>query len=130
MGMARNDSGATPLEKRSRDSHTLRMAQPIDIDLPHKLGKEEAKRRLGSNIHKLGDQIPGGAARSESRWEGDTLKLSVAAMGEAIEADLTVFEDRVHCHFTLPGMLGMFAQPIAAMLKAKGGDLLLEDGRS
>jgi len=24
-------------------------------------------------------------------------------------------------------MLGMFAQPIAAMLRAKGGDLLLED---
>lgn len=105
------------------------MAQPIDVDLPHKLGKEEAKRQIGSNIHKLGDQIPGGGNVS-SRWEGDTLKLSVAAMGDAINADLTVFEDRVHCHFELPGLLGIMAQPIAAMLKAKGGDLLLEDKRS
>ncbi len=102
------------------------MGQPIDVDLPHKLGKEEAKRRIGDNIHKLHEQLPGGGNVS-SRWEGDTLKMNVAAMGEAITADLTVSENLVHCHFDLPGMLGMFAKPIAAMLKAKGGDLLLED---
>jgi len=111
-----------------RASHTVRMAQPIDVDLPHKLGKEEAKRRIGDNIHKLHEQIPGGG-NVQSRWEGDTMKLSVQAMGEAIEADLTVLESKVHCHFSLPGLLGMFAAPIAAALKAKGGDLLLEDKR-
>ncbi|QNM82377.1 polyhydroxyalkanoic acid system family protein [Sphingomonas sabuli] len=105
------------------------MAQPIDVDLPHKLGKEEAKRRIGGNIHKLHDQIPGGA-NVQSRWEGDTIKLAVAAMGDTINADITVQESNVHCHFELPGLLGMFAGPIAAMLKAKGGDLLLEDKRS
>lgn len=117
------------LEKRIGRRHTLIMAQPIDVDLPHTLGKEEAKRRLASNIHKLTDFIPGGTARATSRWEGDTMKLSVAAMGESIEADLTVFDNTVHCHFTLPGMLGMFAQPIAAMLQSKGGEILLEDHR-
>lgn len=113
---------------RLRASHTVQMGQPIDVDLPHKLGKEEAKRRIGGNIHKLHEQIPGGG-KVTSRWEGDTLKLSVAAMGDNINADLTVYDSNVHCHFDLPGLLGMFAQPIAAMLKAKGGDLLLEDKR-
>ena len=106
------------------------MSQPIDVDLPHKLGKEEAKRRIGGNIHKLGDHIPGGGANVTSSWAGDTLKLSVAAMGQAVNAELTVYEDKVHCHIVLPGLLGMFAQPIAAALKAKGGDMLLEDKRS
>ena len=104
------------------------MSEPIDVDLPHKLGKDEAKRRIGGNIHKLQEHIPGGANVS-SRWEGDTMKLSVAAMGQAIDADLTVHETKVHCHLALPGLLGMFAQPIAAMLKARGGELLLEDKR-
>lgn len=104
------------------------MGQPIDVDLPHKLGKDEARRRIGGNIHKLQEHIPGGASVS-SRWKGDTMKLSVAAMGQAVDADLTVHENRVHCHFDLPGMLGMFAKPIAAMLKARGGELLLEDKR-
>ena len=104
------------------------MNQPIDVDLPHKLGKEEAKRRIGGNIHKLHEHIPGGA-NVTSRWEGDMMKLSVAAMGQAVDVDLTVRESTVHCHVVLPGMLGMFAAPIAAMLKSKGGDLLLEDKR-
>ena len=104
------------------------MSQPIDVDLPHKLGKEEAKRRIGANIGGLADHIPGGGKVS-SRWEGDTLKLSVAAMGDSINADLAVHEDREHCHIELPGLRGMFAQPIAAMLRARGGDLLLEDKR-
>ena len=94
------------------------MGQPIDVDLPHKLGKDAAKRRIGDNIHKLHDQLPGGG-NVQSHWQGDTLNMSVAAMGEAIEAKLTVYEDRVHCHFDLPGLLGMFAQPIAAMLRAR-----------
>ena len=37
------------------------MTQPIDVDLPHNLGKEEARRRIASNIHKLQEHIPGGA---------------------------------------------------------------------
>ncbi len=104
------------------------MNQPIDVDLPHKLGKAEAKRRIGGNIHKLQEQIPGGADVT-SRWEGDTMKLSVAAMGQAVDADITVHESKVHCHVVLPGLLAMFARPIEAMLNAKGGDLLLEDKR-
>jgi hypothetical protein len=104
----------------------MQMGQPIDVDLPHKLGKDAAKRRIGDNIHKLHEQLPGGG-KVQSRWEGDTLNLDVAAMGDTIRAALTVYEDRVHCHFDLPGLLGMFAQPIAAMLRAKGSDLLLED---
>jgi hypothetical protein len=51
-------------------------------------------------------------------------------MGDSINADLIVFDDKVHCHFDLPGLLGMFAQPIAGMLRAKGSDILLEDHSS
>jgi hypothetical protein len=119
----------SPLEKRSGLGNILIMGQPIDVDLPHKLGKEEAKRRIGNNIHLLHKQIPGGG-EVKSHWEGDTMKLTVAAMNDTIEADLTVFDDKVHCHFDLPGLLGMFAAPIAGMLKAKGSDILLEDHTS
>jgi hypothetical protein len=116
------------LEKRPAVGNIAFMGQPIDVDLPHKLGKDAAKRRIGDNVHKLHEHLPGGG-KVTSHWEGDTLNMSVAAMGEAIQAKLTVYDDKVHCHFDLPGLLGMFAQPIAAMLKAKGADILLEDHR-
>ena len=37
------------------------MSQPIHVDLPHNLGREEAQRRIAANIHKLQGYIPGGA---------------------------------------------------------------------
>ena len=102
------------------------MSQPIQVDLPHRLGKEEARRRIADNIHKLESQIPGGA-KVQSSWSGDRLNLKVHAMGQAVTGDLDVEESRVRCKLELPGMLAMFARPIEAMLSAKGGDLLLED---
>lgn len=103
------------------------MTQPIDVDLPHKLGKEEARRRIANNIHKLQEQIPGGA-QVQSGWTGDQLNLDVAAIGQQVTATIDVMEDKVHLKVLLPGMLGMFAGVIQGALQKKG-HVLLEDHR-
>jgi len=103
------------------------MNQPISVDLPHSLGKDEARRRIANNIHKLTDHIPGGGAHAQSSWSGDELSLAVSAMGQSVDAKILVQDKLVNCRIMLPGMLGMFAGPIEAMLKSKGSDLLLED---
>ena len=105
------------------------MQRPIDVDLPHKLGREEARRRIAGNFHKLRDHIPGGASHIDEQWSGDRLNLTVHAMGQAVEAVIDVGEANVHCRIQLPGMLAMLSGPIEAMLRAKGSDLLLEDKR-
>ncbi|HET7709503.1 MAG TPA: polyhydroxyalkanoic acid system family protein [Sphingomicrobium sp.] len=104
------------------------MSQPIQVDLPHKLGKEEARRRIAGNVHKLKDHVPGGAAEVESHWSGDQLKLDVTAMGQRVETLIGVEDSVVRVRVLLPGLLGMFAKPIETMLQKKG-DLLLEDKR-
>jgi hypothetical protein len=104
------------------------MQQPIQVDLPHNLGREEAQRRIAANIHKLQGFIPGGA-QVTSNWAGSRLDMTVGAMGQEVDARIEVEERHVRCHIQLPGMLAMLAKPIEAMLKAKGGDLLLEDKR-
>lgn len=103
------------------------MSQPIEMDLPHSLGKDEARRRIADNVHRLTDHIPGGA-NVQSQWIGDRLDLNVSAMGEQILAAMDVQDTKVHVRFTLPGMLGMFSGVIAGALKARGG-MLLEDHR-
>ena len=107
----------------------MAMQKPIDVDIPHQLGRDEAHRRIANNIHKLRDHIPGGASHIDANWSGERLDLTVHAMGQAVEAVIDVEETKVHCRIQLPGMLALFAAPIEAMLKAKGGDLLLEDKR-
>ena len=103
------------------------MDRPIDVELPHKLGREEARRRIADNIHKLKDHMPGGAAHVASNWSGDTLSLDITALGQTVAAQIDVEETKVRCRVVLPGMLAFFAAPIEAALKAKGSDLLLED---
>ena len=103
------------------------MQRPIDVDLPHRLGRDEARRRIAANIHKLENHSPGGTSQVESSWSGDTLNLSVTAMGQSVDAKIDVMDAKVHCRIMLPGMLSLFAAPIEAMLNKKGGDLLLED---
>lgn len=104
------------------------MQQPIQVDLPHKLGRDEARRRIANNIHKLKEHIPGGAQVSSS-WTGDELDLAVNALGQAVEARIGVEETKVRVRVMLPGMLAMFAGPIEAMLQKKG-NILLEDKRN
>ena len=101
------------------------MTQPIDVDLPHNLGKDEARRRIANNLHKLQEHIPGGA-QVQSGWSGDQLNLDVAAMGQAVTASIDVMESKVHLRVLLPPMLGMFSGMIQAALQRKGS-VLLED---
>jgi len=101
------------------------MAQPIEVDLPHQLGRDEARRRIANNVHKLEQHIPG-AASVQSGWAGDQLNLIIDAMGQSVEAAIDVEESKVHLKVLLPGMLAMMAGPIKAALERKG-DVLLED---
>jgi hypothetical protein len=103
-----------------------RMERPVEVELPHKLGCEEAKRRIGNNVHKLTDHLPGGASHVTSNWAGDQLNLDIHAMGQQVAAQLLVEEAKVRVKVMLPGMLSFFAGPIEAALSAKG-KVLLED---
>ena len=116
------------LEKRRTLGDIAEMTQPIDVDLPHNLGKDEARRRIANNMHKLQEHIPGGA-HVQSGWSGDQLNLQVAAMGETVNATIDVQETKVHLKVLLPGMLGMFSGLVQAALQKKGGALLEDHSR-
>jgi hypothetical protein len=100
------------------------MADPITVDIPHKLGREAAKARIGGGVGKLADMIPGGGA-VEQRWEGDVLHFSVSAMGQKVASRLEIFENRVHAEVDLPPMLALFAAKIRDKL-ASGATKLLK----
>jgi putative polyhydroxyalkanoate system protein len=101
------------------------MSQPIEVDLPHNLGKDEARRRIANNVHRLQDHIPGGA-QVESGWSGDQLNLRVQALGDSVQSTIDVEDTKVRVRVLLPGMLGMFSGLIQGALQKKG-NILLED---
>ena len=99
------------------------MNKPMIVDLPHRLGAEEAKRRMRNGIGKLPSHIPGGG-EVESNWAGDRMNLRVTAMGQEVSGHIDVFENKVTLELMLPAFLAMFGSKIEGLLRSKGTELL------
>ena len=99
------------------------MAGPLVVDLPHRLGAEEAQRRIARGMGGLTDHLPPGA-KVESVWEGSRLDLRVTAMGQDVSAHIDVREAIVRVELMLPAALSFFAKPIEALLRRKGTEML------
>ncbi|MEA3047222.1 MAG: hypothetical protein QOJ53_1554 [Sphingomonadales bacterium] len=98
---------------------------PLTVDLPHRLGAEEAKRRIGANIGSLSGHLPAGA-RVRSAWHGDQLDLDIGALGQQLEAAIDVKEGLVRVSVLLPPALAFFGKAIEAGLR-RSAPQLLED---
>jgi hypothetical protein len=99
------------------------VTQPIELDIPHKLGKAGARARVEHGFKGVADAIPGGRV-TEHAWTGDTLTFTVEGMGQRISSRLEVFEDKVHAAVDLPALLSLFAESIRAKLAKEGPKML------
>ncbi|WP_298811293.1 polyhydroxyalkanoic acid system family protein [uncultured Sphingomonas sp.] len=99
------------------------MTQPIEVDLPHRLGKAAAKQRIEGGFGKLAGFIPGGHV-AEHQWTGDTLHFVAEGMGQRVAVRLDVGDSNVHASFELPGFLSMFGEQLRAKLQKEGPKLL------
>jgi hypothetical protein len=100
------------------------MSAPLVVSIPHRLGREEASRRLKSGLTKAATSVPV-LKVDEERWEGDRMIFRVSAMGQAASGHVDVGEDHVRVEVTLPWLLQRFAEKAQAMIKSRG-NLLLE----
>jgi hypothetical protein len=98
----------------------------MQIDLPHQLGRVEAKRRIQSRIGELAGHMPGGVAEVSSAWpEEYRMALDVAAMGQQVAATIEVEERIVRLNLQLPMMLRFASGALEAVIQRKGSELLL-----
>lgn len=104
------------------------MSAPISVDLPHRLGAEEAKRRIAANVGGLTAHLPSGA-QVRSQWQGDQLKLGVGVMGQEIDASLDVHDSLVRVTVLLPPALAFFGKAIEAGLRRSAPELLEDRSR-
>jgi putative polyhydroxyalkanoate system protein len=103
------------------------MSSPIVVDIPHQLGKTEARRRIENGLGRLAEQIPGGG-HVESGWTGDRLNMRVQAMTQEVSAHVDIFETSVRLEVKLPPALSFFRSTVEGLLRKKG-EVLLEDKR-
>ena len=87
------------------------MAEPLVVRIPHKLGKEEALRRVKPALDKASSSFPVLAVEEET-WSGDRLSFRVRALGQVAAGNVEVAEDHVQLEVTLPWLLHKFAQVV------------------
>jgi Putative polyhydroxyalkanoic acid system protein (PHA_gran_rgn) len=99
------------------------MSAPLVVSIPHRLGREEALRRLRTGLSRAATSIPV-LKVDEERWDGDHMFFRVRALGQAASGHIDVAEDSVRVEVTLPWLLQRFAQMAQIAIRDRGKMLL------
>jgi hypothetical protein len=99
------------------------MSAPLVISIPHRLGREEAARRLKGGLSRAAASVPV-LSVDEERWEGDRMFFRVRAIGQAASGQIDVADDHVRLEVMLPWLLQRFAQLAQSAIRERGQLLL------
>ena len=92
------------------------MSRPLIVSIPHRLGREEAGRRIKSGLT---------AARTNYSWSGDRLAFNLSALGQTAAGFIDVADDHVRLEVQLPWLLAVVAEKLTPAIR-KEGTLMLE----
>ena len=101
----------------------------MQVPIPHNLGRDEARRRLRENSHKMADSFPGGMAQVETSWPSeDRMAMSIHAMGQALVGHIDVEDARMVLNVDLPPALAFVEPIVAGAIKQSGQKMLAPPG--
>ena len=99
------------------------MPQPLIVSIPHRLGRDEATRRLKGGLSRAAASVPV-LQVDEERWEGEHMFFRVRALGQAASGHIDVAEDHVRLEVMLPWLLQKFAEAAQTVIRDRGRLLL------
>jgi hypothetical protein len=100
------------------------MSTPVVVTVSHKLGREEATRRLRSGLERAHGSFAG-LTLMEQTWTGDQLAFRAGALGQTASGTVAVADDHVRIELQLPWLLAKVAEKAKALMQREG-QLLLE----
>ena len=101
----------------------FQLSAPLVVSIPHRLGREEACRRLKTGLTRAAASMPV-LKVDEEKWDGDRMIFRVRALGQAAAGHVDVGDDHVRVEVTLPWLLQRFAEVAQATIKNRGRVLL------
>jgi hypothetical protein len=104
---------------------TMPMSKPLVVTIPHRLGKDEAVRRLKAGIGQARTNFAQMMTVEEETWQDDHLTFHIRALAQAVSGTLAVAEDHATLEVQLPWLLHTIAEKARTMIQ-KQGHLMLE----
>ena len=101
------------------------MSAPLLVSIPHRLGKDEAVRRLKSGLANARTNYSAIISVDDEVWTGDRLVLRIRALGQSASGIIDVLDDCVRLEVTLPWLLAKFAERVVPTIR-KEATLMLE----
>jgi hypothetical protein len=101
------------------------MSEPLVVTIPHRLGKDEAARRIRDGVARAKSEFATLLRIDNDAWEGDRYSFSAAAFGQHAQGTIDVYEGAVRLTVTLPWLLARFARAVQRVVGQRG-QLLLE----
>ena len=101
------------------------MSKPLVVSIPHRLGKQEALRRLKAGLDGMDANFGHLFSIQEAIWTDDHLEFRVSALAQVTSGGIDVAEDYVYLEVLLPGLLGVLAQSVQPQIRREV-TLLLE----
>ena len=99
------------------------MSAPLIVSIPHRLGRDEAMRRLKAGLSRAASSVPV-LSVDEERWDNNRMTFRVRALGQVASGHLDVEDAYVRLEVTLPWLLQRFAEAAQIAIQ-KSGQLLL-----
>ena len=101
------------------------MSKPLIVSIPHRLGKDEAVRRLKDGLGNASASFGHVFKIQEEIWTGPHLQYRISALGQMASGSIDVAEDYVRLEVFLPWLLAKLAETLQPLIR-KEGTLLLE----
>ena len=101
------------------------MSQPVIVTIPHRLGKDEARRRLQAGLSNVRSHVSDSFVMLKDAWAGDHLDFQASLLGQSTTGSVDVADDHVRLEVQLPWVLAVLANKAKALVKRQG-QLMLE----
>jgi hypothetical protein len=101
------------------------MSEPLVVTISHRLGKDEALRRIKDGVGRARGEFGALMAVEEESWTGDRLAFRVRSLGQRAAGFIDVSDSAVRLEVTLPWLLARFAAAAQRVIGQKG-QLMLE----
>jgi hypothetical protein len=97
---------------------------PLIITISHRLGRDEAKRRLDEGLGHIRGQLAAFVSSLDYSWTVYRLDFSLMAMRQSITGRIDVEDDLVRVEINLPLLLRLLANQISGRVRSEAAVLL------
>jgi hypothetical protein len=112
------------LTRPSTSHRSFSMPPPLIVSIPHRLGREEATRRVKSGLETARTKLAQVFTIEEETWADSHLQFRVRALGQAASGTIDIAEDSARLEVVLPWPLAQIAEKIQRAVQSQGTAML------